>query len=369
MALSTQATNERLRERENAEGAIFKKDFRLKEPPISRRNVSTEETDKDYIGRVLSELRKKEDAEGGGSKRLTRVGASIMKRKNTENNHRDLLKKQVSFFDPTVDVKEGDESPVEINSKPVSPLRKQFKKLSKRTKMKMFKRQASAEDEDDDEKHMIDVTSKKQRESVSSEECFHLDHQSRSLIKSSPTSSRSKSLANEETFAMESIITSTFETPDSPPLFSPTSSVDNSNDLESAIKISRNKARLVSTDDQKLMRSPVIKRKTIDDAAISIASIPRPHASPQSSQREGAHVASVLRSKTNSFDFMMKSNSGVNVTHSSNRDSKEITPSITEAEVDIKDVNTNATLNESKNVDEDLTDLEADELEVQDSEL
>lgn len=372
MALSTQATNERQREKENAESVIFKKDFRLKEPPNPRRNVSTEETDKDYIGRVLSELRNKEDAEGGGSNRLTRVGASIMKRKNTENKHRDLLKKQVSFFDPTietVDVKDGDEPPVEVHSNPVSPLKKQFKKLSKRTKMKMFKRQASADDEDDDEKQMIDVTSKKQRESVSSEECFTLDHQSRSLIKSSSTSSRSKSLANEETFAMESITNSAFETPDSPPLFSPTSSVDNSNDFESAIKISRNKARLVSTDDQKLMRSPVIKRKTIDDAAISIASIPRPHASPQSSRREEAHVASVLRSKTNSFDFMKKSNTGGNVTHSSNRDSKEITPSITEEQVDIKDINTIETLNVSENVDEDLTELEAAELEVQDSEL
>ena len=124
--------------------------FILNDPPVVGRKLSTEESDQDYIGRVKSELKEKELASQSRN-------MSIMKRSSTAH-FTNKLKKQVSFFDPDVEELKHEEEkqenhdaedygPIDIQQNLISPTRR-LGKISKRTKLKMFKRQPSTDDEE-----------------------------------------------------------------------------------------------------------------------------------------------------------------------------------------------------------------------------
>ena len=124
--------------------------FMLNDPPVVERKLSTEESDQDYIGRVKSELKEKELVNQSQN-------MSIMKSSSIAGPT-NKLKKQVSFFDPDVEELKHEEEkqenheaedygPIDIQQNLISPIRR-LGKISKRTKLKMFKRQPSTEDEE-----------------------------------------------------------------------------------------------------------------------------------------------------------------------------------------------------------------------------
>ena len=124
--------------------------FMLNDPPVVERKLSTEESDQDYIGRVKNELKEQELVNQSRN-------MSIMKRSSTAGPP-SKLKKQVSFFDPDVEelkheekIQENhdaeDSRPIEVQQNLISPILR-LGKLSKRTKLKMFKRQPSTEDKE-----------------------------------------------------------------------------------------------------------------------------------------------------------------------------------------------------------------------------
>ena len=122
----------------------------LNDPPVVERKLPTEESDQDYIGRVKSELKEQEPVNQSRN-------VSIMKRSSTAGPT-NKLKKQVSFFDPDVEELKHEEEkeenhdaedsgPIDVQQNLISPIRR-LGKISKRTKLKMFKRQPSTEDEE-----------------------------------------------------------------------------------------------------------------------------------------------------------------------------------------------------------------------------